>query len=241
MESAFKIKTATFEGPLELLAELVEKKKLQISDISLAAVTDDFLAHLKSFGSMPLSYTANFIITAAALILIKSKSLLPNLSLTAEEEGSIDELKRRLALYRLFRDAGEGLKAIFMKQPLMKRPYPSVTPIFVPDAVLTKENLAQALRETIANAPVKEKIPETTIKKAVTIEQMIENLVGRVGEAMKVSFKEWTGHGSKPDREKKVFVIVSFLAMLELVKQGIVGAEQEQHFADIEVTSASAS
>ncbi|MBX4216144.1 hypothetical protein KW797_04315, partial [Candidatus Parcubacteria bacterium] len=130
------------------------------------------------------------------------------------------------------------LRAVFSKRPLFKRPYPKMTPVFVPDPRLSGAFLAAALRDAIANVPVKEKMPETIIKKAMTIEEMIGGLMGRVQAAMKLSFKEWSGHGGKPDKEKKVFVIVSFLAILELVKQGLLAAKQDDDFGDIEVSQA---
>src|SRR5258708_18462281 len=116
METDYKVKTAVFEGPLPLLYDLIEKKKLAISDISLAAVTEDFISYLRSLGEMPLHYVTNFIITAAAPVPIKSKSLLPDLSPTAEEEASTDVLQKRLSLYRVFRETAAKIPS-FLGNP----------------------------------------------------------------------------------------------------------------------------
>ena len=238
MDTAYTVKTPSFEGPLELLLDLIEKKKLAVSDISLSGVTDDFISYLKTLSGIPIAYTANFIVTAATLVLIKSKSLLPNLSLTDEEEGSIDELKRRLEIYSLYKTAGETLKKIFGNGVLFKRPYPPVTPIFVPDSSLTKERLEDALREAITNVPAEEELPEATVAKAVTLEEMIGNLTERIEKSMTLSFQKFSAEGARSKKEEKVFVIVSFLAILELVKQGIVAVRQETEVDDIRIERA---
>jgi segregation and condensation protein A len=91
MPDQFKIKTQVFEGPLDLLLTLVEKKKLFINDIALSQVTDDFIAHIQNFDKLPMGDSAHFILIASTLLLIKSKSLLPALTLTEEEEEGIRE------------------------------------------------------------------------------------------------------------------------------------------------------
>jgi len=83
---SFTIKTESFEGPLDLLLDLIEKRKLYISDISLAKVTDDFIEHIKNIGGIEIGESAHFILVASTLLLIKSKSLLPELALTEEEQ-----------------------------------------------------------------------------------------------------------------------------------------------------------
>jgi len=235
METAYTVKTPTFEGPLELLLDLIERKKLSVSNISLSKVTDDFISYLKTLSGIPVSYTAHFIVIAATLVLIKSKSLLPDLSLTDEEEGSIDELKRRLETYALYKKAGEALKKVFGSNILFKRPYSPITPIFVPSHSLTKNFLAGALKETIDNTPVPKELPEATVVKTITLEEMIGSLTERIEKSMTLSFQKFSAEGTRGRKEGKVFVIVSFLAILELVKQGIVAVRQETEFDDINI------
>lgn len=235
MQETYKVKTGTFEGPLELLVDLIEKKKLAISEISLSNVTDDFIAYIKELGSLPLGYTANFIITAATLVLIKSKSLLPDLFLTDEEEENISDLKKRLLLYKLYRSVAEKTKLIFGKKILWKRQYPKIMPIFVPDKNISVAVLHEALKSAVLNVPKKESVPEAIIQKAITIEEMMGNLTERITQTMSLSFKKFSNHGGGQGKDEKVFVIVSFLAILELVKQGIVAVKQESQFEDIYV------
>src|ERR1035437_8793807 len=110
---SFTIKTQTFEGPLDLLLDLIEKHKLFISDISLAKVTDDFIAHIKQFENMPMGESAHFILIASTLLLIKSKSLLPTLSLTEDEQGDIRDLETRLKIFKRIKDASKHVAELF--------------------------------------------------------------------------------------------------------------------------------
>src|SRR5574344_205785 len=99
----FHIDTEHFQGPIDLLLSLIEKRKLFINDFSLSKVADDYISQVRSFESYPIDDVANFLLVASTWVLIKSKSILPDLNLTKEEEQDIDDLKRRLALYELFR------------------------------------------------------------------------------------------------------------------------------------------
>ena len=107
----FKIKTETFEGPLDLLLSFIEKRKLLINEISLAKITDDYLGHIQSISDHSIGDRAEFIVTASTLLLIKSRSLLPNLSLSDEEEQNISDLEDRLKLYQKIKD---NKKAAFL-------------------------------------------------------------------------------------------------------------------------------
>ena len=107
------LKTTAFEGPIELLLDLVERRKLLVSDLSLAEVTDNFLKIIENYDSLPIPETTQFIYVASLLLLIKSKELLPALDLTIEESENIDELKRRLLTYSLLRDKSNELRKIF--------------------------------------------------------------------------------------------------------------------------------
>ena len=85
----FTVKTKDFEGPLDLLLDLIEKRKFFINDLSLAKVTDDFIAHIQQFENLPMGESAHFILVASTLLLIKSRSLLPQLNLTEEEQTDL--------------------------------------------------------------------------------------------------------------------------------------------------------
>ncbi|HUD03920.1 MAG TPA: ScpA family protein [Candidatus Paceibacterota bacterium] len=224
----FAIKHEKFNGPLEILLNLIEEKKLFINDISLAKVADDFIAYVKSLGDFPLSESAQFILIASTLLLIKSKSLLPSLELSEDEKGNIADLERRLALYKMYREQSVSLKEIFGKKILFARNERKIQPVFSPDESMTLSNIAQSMMSVINQLPKKEFLPKVLVDKVMSLEEMISNLTTRVANALKMSFKDFT-----KDKGEKVNVIVSFLAMLELVKQGIINVVQERHFDDI--------
>ena len=115
-ENSYKVKLSSFEGPFSLLLSLIEDRKLHINDISLSQVTEDYLSYVNTLESKDPREVSSFIFVAATLILIKSKSLLPNLTLTEEEEGDIKNLEERLRLYELYTRLGGGLKKLFGKK-----------------------------------------------------------------------------------------------------------------------------
>lgn len=234
MQDSFKIKTTGFEGPFGLLLDLVERKKLFISDVSLAEVTEEYLSHVKKLTetSSRLGEIASFVAVAATLILIKSKSLLPSLELSQEEEGSIATLEGRLRLYEEFRRLGEHIKARFGKEiifPPGERKFEIL--VFLPDERITKGAMMTLARGVLATMPTATKLPEVPLKKIVTLEEMIRRLTEKIEKGLEMNFRDFVPLGKS--REEKVTMIVGFLAMLELVRQGILEVEQENHFEDI--------
>ena len=115
----FKIKMTGFEGPFGLLLNLIEKRKLFINDVSLSAVTEEYLEYVNKLGGLSPAEVSSFVLVASTLLLIKSKSLLPNLDLTTEEEGDIKNLEERLRLYELFTKLGGNIKKDFGKKIIL--------------------------------------------------------------------------------------------------------------------------
>lgn len=227
----FSIKTDVFEGPLELLIELVEKRKLLINDIALAEVTDEYMATVAQMQERSLTGTANFVALAATLLLIKSKSLLPVLELTQEEQSSIEDLEERLRLYQIYRDASTTLTNNFGKKVLRSRRFVNKTePIFLPDDYCDNQALLEAMRRVLTELPVKAVPPKVQMKKVVSLEEMIDRLQQRVEKQMRLKFTELVN-----DSKEKHTKIVGFLAVLESVKQGSVLVSQMEHFAEIDI------
>jgi segregation and condensation protein A len=214
------VKTSVYEGPLDLLLELIEKRKLLINDISLAQVADDFLAYINGRPDMPVGETAEFISLAATLLLIKSRSLLPSLELSDEESQDIKQLEYRLALYQLIKEAAKELGGL--NTPVLPEgAEPAQEPMFLPDASITPAALRAAVQSLIDGFPGTLTLPTVAVKKIRSLEETIIDLAGRISNAFRISFKDFT-KGEKQD------VIVGFLALLELVKQGIIKATQEE-------------
>lgn len=241
MSEDFKIKLDGFEGPLELLLELIEKRKLFINDISLANVTDAYLDYLKNLESFPIDQTANFLVIASTLLLIKSRSLLPGLQLTEEETEDIENLKERLMLYKDIKDKALIIKEIFGKNLIFEGGLKkSMDPIFSPSKDITVQSIYISIKNALANIPKVENLPQAVIKKIVSLEEAINKLTERVQLNLKTTFSSMLKLRDVPPekvKEIKADVIVSFLAVLELVKRGIIMANQNRHFEDIEMES----
>lgn len=227
--TAFAIKTEAFEGPMELLIELVEKRKLLINDISLAQVTDEYMQTVSAMQELSLPNTAQFITLAATLLLIKSKSLLPILDLTSEEEASIEDLETRLKQYQIYRDAGLLIQNIFGKQVMYEPEYtPPREPIFAPDQLCTSSEIEAAMYRVIAGLPKFEAKPTAKVRPTISLEEMMDKLKHRIEQQMQTRFSEI--RAKETDHKN---VIVGFLAILELFKQGNIIITQSNRFDDI--------
>ncbi len=231
MQSSFTVKQEAFEGPLELLLSLIEKRKLSITEISLAKVADDYISYVNSFTDFPIEQSANFILVASTLLLIKSKALLPELALSEEEQGSMEDLERRLKIYQRFKELSKTLRPSFGRNVLLFQENRMISKVFAPHQNITLPNLLLSIKQVIFSLPKFEKLSKAIVQKVISLEEVIQNLSKRVQDSLKMSFKEFSGFGKK----EKVHVIVSFLAMLELVKQGVVHVAQEEHFSDITI------
>src|SRR4051812_31539518 len=119
MNDRFAIETSSYKGPLEALLDLIEARKLSISDISLAEVSDSYLAYVEKLPNLPLAETSQFVLVASTLLLIKSRSLLPLLELSEDERESVEELERRLLQLKLIRRAAKLLRKEWGRAPLL--------------------------------------------------------------------------------------------------------------------------
>ena len=239
MSGQFLVRTGEFEGPLDLLLNLIEKRKLHISDVSLAQVTDDFIGHTEGLANVTTADIAQFILTAATLMLIKSRALLPKVKLSQEENASMEKLELRLKLLQIFRDLGAShIKRLFGKHILFdrKKSTQSEAVVFSPPTTLSAEKLEEGISSALLSLPIQESLPQTTVRKVVSLEETMSNLLNRVQEGLKMDFREFTGaRGSKKriSGEKKQHIIVSFLAVLELARRGALTISQNEQFGDI--------
>src|SRR3989338_2792315 len=139
---SYTVKSGGFEGPFGLLLELIEKRKLFINDLALAEVTDDYLKRVTELGKSHPEEVSSFIVVAATLILIKSKSLLPELNLTTEEEGDMKNLEEQLRLFELFTRLGLNVKKDFGKRIIfVPEERKRNVLVFLPDNQITKESM----------------------------------------------------------------------------------------------------
>lgn len=230
----FTIKTELFEGPLDLLLSLIEKRRLFINDISLAAVTEDYLAHVNNLAEYKIAERAEFIVIASTLVLIKSRSLLPKISLTEEEETSVSDLERRLAEYKKIKELSTHVKEMYGNHiSYLRKEKKDMRVVFRASHEISKDALVANIRSVLNSLPIFQKLPEVVVQKIKSLEEAMEDLSVRIKSALRMSFKDISG--KIKTKEDKVNVIVTFLAMLELVKQGVIDVSQQGLFDEIEM------
>ena len=221
----FELKLPVFEGPLDLLLHLIEKEELDITTVSLVQVTDQYLAQLRSLEGINLDALADFVSIGAKLIYLKSRALLPRPP--AEEEVG-RELTEMLKEYRRFKEVATVLRAI---EDEGLRAYPRLAP--PPDVPLpaglhkvTLDRLLALFREALDRLPAE---PSIGIERsAVTVRQKLEEIETALKRTGRLSFRSLVSAC-----RSRVEVIVSFMAVLELIKNLRVSAEQEELFGDI--------
>lgn len=228
--AGFALVNERFQGPLEKLLELIEARKMSISDVSLAEVTDAYLAYVEKLPELPLGETAQFILVASTLLLIKSRTLLPGLELSEDERESVEELERRLAQYATTRAAAKGLREIWGKSPLVMMQRAPLRPSVFSPAEATIAAVGAAIQRVMDILPTPEAVAKAAVAPVLALEDVIKHLHKRISGAIKTRFSELTK--TAKDRHE---VIVYFLAVLELVRAGSASVTQDKLFEDITI------
>lgn len=229
MNDAFTVTTGSFQGPLELLLNLIEQRKLSISEISIASVADAYLTYVEKLPELPMGETAQFILVASTLLLIKSRSLLPLFEMTSEEKESVDELERRLARYAIIRKAAKLLKKDWGSAPLyFAKRAPEREATFSP-AESSLATILAAAQRLLNTLPKPEEIAKAAVAPVLALEDVIVGLKDRLTKAFRASYRDLTKGANKENR------IVYFLAMLELVRHGNASVTQNKLFEDITI------
>lgn len=226
------IKLENFEGPLDLLLKLIEKEKLDICEISLAQVTSQFLDYFKKTKKIKPGYLADFLVVASTLILIKSKALLPQLNLTEEEETDIEELKSKLRNYQKLKEIVKILKPSFKNKNVFfsQRPLWQIKTTFYPPENLKIENLYFVARKIVSDYPFKEELEKKQIKKIVLLENKIMELRSCIEKYLEISLFNLV-----KDKNSKIELTITFLAVLHLIKDNFIVAKQRYLFGEIEI------
>jgi segregation and condensation protein A len=227
------IKTELFEGPLELLLDLIETQKLSINQVSLAAIADDYIAEVKTRASVAPAEVAHFLVVASTLMLIKSRSLLPHLPVSSEEKQSMQNLEERLLRLRRMRDLSKNIanRAHSGVRMYARSAVPELPAIFYPPENTTPALLNSLIKAALTALPQlreRSRLPELALTSVISLEEKIIELSRRVETSLANSFHSYIGA-----TKEKTEIIVSFLALLELVKQGRIVVEQARQFGDI--------
>ena len=237
----YRIKTGDFEGPIELLLALIESRKLSVNEVSIGTVADDYFQYLEELRQNPNQRhhiaIASFIVVAATLMLIKSRSLLTNFAVTEEEEADIAELEDRLRTYKAIKvysdtlaERLKGKTRLYAKEPEQI----SIPGFLPPPQSLDLSAMSTLIWRMIDALPQKDAVPEKTIKKIISLEEKIAELQNRIEHGAVRTFQDFVG-----GKAEKVDVVVGFLAMLELIKLGTIAVKQSHPFEMIHIDNES--
>ncbi|MEK7659619.1 MAG: segregation/condensation protein A [Patescibacteria group bacterium] len=232
----YTVRTHAYEGPLGVLLDLITERKLIINTISLAEVTQGYFMYLEALKS-PTGITkeqygemSEFLRIAATLILIKSKSLLPGFHLSSEEERDVSDLEDRLNMYQRMRELALvlGERYAHPRPVYLREPFIGVVQSFIPPRIFDLASLPDIMEALLGAIPSREQLPEKKVREIVSLEDKIQELRVRIERGFARSFAEFVGKNTDHTN-----IIVSFLALLELIKVGVVSAHQEEKFGRI--------
>lgn len=238
----YRVNTAVYEGPLDLLLQLIERAELDITTLALAQVTDQYLVHMRLLQQdadrQSAAEVSGFLVIAARLLQIKSAALLPRPSLdavTEEEEDPGEALARQLIQYKRFKELAGTLAE---REAAGMRTYLRVAPPTIKvEARLdltgtTLKDLISAAREIFFSKPDLPALSRVVAAPRVTIREKIRLIIGALQKIGATRF-----HSFLMRRGDRLEAIVTFLAMLELVKRHVVEASQDDLFGEIELKS----
>jgi len=234
-ETKYTIHTEVYEGPLDLLLDLITKAELDITRLSLAKVTDEYLAYLASLQQKSAVEVSGFLVIAAKLIQIKSEALLPRPPERLEgEEDPAESLARQLRIYKAIKQTSKWLKNLEQKGQhtyIRLAPPPKIeegvdlSGVEISDLIAMLKALYQ-YHEDAAPITTVVTIPRVTIK------NKIQDLIDSLRIQQHLSYRQLL-----PKEYDRVEAIVLFLAVLELIKQRYVNALQDGLFADIQISA----
>lgn len=232
----YKIKLAAFEGPMDLLMHLIEKNKIDIYDIPIASLTHQYMEYLDRFKEFNIEVASSFIVMAATLLQIKSRMMLPKQPKETLEEDDIDpraELVRRLLDYKRFRSVSE----ILMQMAKMEEEYFTREPTDLPVRHTPPENLSLKLLVAAFQNVLKVRdelsVPDAIVKpEEYNIHDKMEEIISLLSHADgKIIFSAVFCGDTRAE------LIVTFLALLELIKLKTVTVTQSHAFADIYINA----
>jgi len=234
--SDYTVETRAYEGPLDLLLQLIERAELDITEVSLAQLTEQYLEHLNSISEVATEEVSEFLVIAAKLIQIKSEVLLPRHSENEVEEDVGQELVRQLKLYKRFKEISKILRAYEesgSRTYLRIAPTPNIESKIDVSGINLDDLLVAAQAVLLKSKPDAQLDNVITISR-ITIRQKINLIAQFLKHSEQGTFKQLLS--KEPTHEE---IVVTFLAMLELVKRHLVQVWQESLFGGIEIKLAS--
>lgn len=233
---SYQVATTVYEGPLDLLLQLIERAQLDITRLALAQITDQYLEHLKHIQDRSADEVSAFLTIASRLLLIKSEALLPRPpQREPDEEDPGEALARQLRLYKIFKHASQFLerKELARQQTYLRLAPPLRAEAQLDLSNLTLADLVEAARGVLATFDDRVELKTVVTAPAVTIRQKIGEMIRMIKTRGRASFLAFV-HGARSRLE----IVVTFLAMLELIKRRRVKASQESLFGEIDLQPA---
>ncbi len=225
----YKFKQEKFEGPLDLLLNLIEEEKFNITDVSLAQAADQYVQYLESHPEISPEELADFLVVATKLLLLKSKQLIPDLKI--DEEDDPTGLAKQLRIYREYQNALKVLEQMVAKRQFLfwrEKPPVQLTPKFSPGKELNSEKLRSVFSEIIRGIEKLVVLPQSVMERTVSLQEKIGQIKDMIKNRNQLTFNQIL-----LSSKSKTELIVSFLALLELVKQQEIHVHQEKNFGDI--------
>ena len=236
--SKYTVTINNFEGPLDLLCYLIDKKKKSILDISLNELTDTYLEYLEEMESLNLEIASEFLIMASTLLYIKSKKLLPELEEEEEEEETEEEIMQRLTEYKRYKEVTKLLTIMYEQNSgsLVKPTEKLEVKKEKAEIEFTVEDLKESYLNILNRNQRKVNVQSTNVEKLAVLEKY--TVRSKVKEMIDVLFKKTSFIFNKMfniKEKNQVEIVTAFLGMLELAKLKKVTINQEGIFEDINV------
>jgi segregation and condensation protein A len=229
----YTIQLPVYEGPLDLLLELIERAELDITKVALASVTDQYIAYLHQAPELELSDLASFLVIAAKLLQIKSEALLPQAPAREPDEEDLGEaLARQLIAYKMYKEVAGHLgerEAAGLRSYLRLAPPPKIEPQLDLSG-LTADDLYRAMAEVLASKPSGPSLDSVVAAPKVRIRDQIRLIFEIMRKGGRASFQRLLKRS-----RSRLEIVVSFLAVLELIKLRRITARQDELFGDIEL------
>ncbi|MBB6455292.1 segregation and condensation protein A [Salirhabdus euzebyi] len=240
MGEAYRVKVEAFEGPLDLLLHLINRYEIDIYDIPMSQITEQYMAYIQTMQQLELDIASEYLVMAATLLAIKSHMLLPSPELDVEddeyEEDPREELMRRLIEYRKFKEAAQGLKEreldtnqIYTRPRSNLEQFENSRSPFQNNGEVTIFDMLGALQKLFQRKKWEQPLETRIHRQEIPIQERMDQIMDQIAKSKNrvVLFQELFPY---PVRSH---IVVTFIAILELMKSKKVTCDQKENFSDI--------
>ena len=225
-----------FEGPLDLLLHLIKKSKMEIFDIEISKITNEYLKYIEAMSEMNLDIASEYLVMAAELVEMKSRKLLPNKNDEEEdselEEDPEEELKRRLIEYKKYKESTETFRSLEEKRAAYYTKAPESLKNYLDEKIendgsVGVVDLLDAFKSLLERQQFNKPVNTKIARKELSVKERVVKIRSILKEKKKVNFIELFDDFSKP------YVVVTFLSVLEMAKNKEITLKQDNNFSDI--------